>query len=371
MALDDQMSSRDRVLAALRCQEPDRVPFLEAWVGERIGLALLKRSQSEEKQVETGENGDRAESSAPASAGAVYTGTRPIRSRYYEPIEVVRTLQLDGIGASLSLEGVRLDAMGNYVVAGQPVRTRADLARIRLPDPDDQSLYEPLRRFVAQHRDTGLALFCRISPGASALIFGLGLERFALALYDDRPLIAGMLELYCDWTARAMQNLCALGFDFIWSGEDIAHKTGPFISPRVFRELFVPHYRRVAEQISVPWIWHSDGNLLPILDDLVDLGLNGLHPVEPKVMDLAALRQRYGRRLCFCGRIEVDTLSQGTPQEIDRLVREAIEIAAPGGGYIAGSSNSITDYCRAENVRAMQRAILAYGRYPIRLGSAL
>jgi uroporphyrinogen decarboxylase len=360
MALDNRMSSRERVLTALRCEEPDRVPFLEAWVGERIGLALLGRPGPQEGQAAEAENGDGA-----VGGGAVYIGTRPIASPHYEPIEVVQTLQLDGFGVSLALQGVRQDVHGHYVVAGQQVRTRADLARVRLPDPNDPALYEPFRRFIAQYRHTGLALFCRVSPGASALIFGLGLERFALALYDDRSMIEDIFGMYSDWYARAMRNLCALDFDFIWSGEDIAHKTGPFISPRMFRELFVPNYRRVAEQITKPWIFHSDGNLLPILDDLVDLGLNGIHPVEPKVMDLADLKRRYGSRLCFCGRIEVETLSQGTPQQIERLVQEAIRIAAPGGGYIAGSSNSITDYCRPENVRAMQRAILAHGRYPM------
>jgi hypothetical protein len=372
LTLGNQMSSRERVLTALRCEVPDRVPFLEAWVGERIGLALLGRTLLEGTPKREQKDGDlRADSmpvhTEPVDAGPVYTGTRPTHSPTYEPIELVQALQLDGIGASLSLQGVRQDESGHYVVAGQRVRARADLARVQLPDPDDPALYEPFRSFIAQYRDTGLALFCRVSPGASALIFGLGLERFALALYDDRPLIEDLLSLYSDWTARAMRNLCALDFDFIWSGEDIAHKTGPFVSPRMFRELFVPNYRRVAEGITKPWIWHSDGNLLPILDDLVDLGLNAIHPVEPKVMDLAELKRRYGRRLCFCGRIEVETLSQGTPQQIERLVREAIQIAAPGGGYIAGSSNSITEYCRPENVRAMQNAIMAYGRYPIRV----
>jgi uroporphyrinogen-III decarboxylase len=360
MALDSGMSSRERVLTALRCEEPDRVPFLEAWVGERIGTALLGRTLPDAGQMKGTEKDEGA-----ADEGAVVIGTRPIRSPNYDPIEVVDTLQLDGIGASLSLRGVHRDGRGNYVIAGQTVRTQADLERVRLPDSDDPVLYEPFHSFIAQYRDTGLALFCRVSPGASALIFGLGLERFALALYDDRTMIEGLLRLYTEWTARAVRNLCAMGFDFIWSGEDIAHKTGPFISPRMFRELFVPNYRRVAEQITKPWIFHSDGNLMPILDDLLDLGVNGLHPVEPKVMDLVELKRRYGGRLCLCGHIEVATLSQGTPEQVERLVQEAIQIAAPGGGYIAGSSNSITDYSRPENVRAMQRAILAYGHYPI------
>ena len=125
------------------------------------------------------------------------------------------------------------------------------------------------------------------------------------------------------------------------------------------------HYRRVAEQITKPWIFHSDGNLVSILDDLLELGMSGLHPIEPDAMDLGELKRRYGDRVCLCGHISVDVLSRGTLQEVDALVKEAIRIAAPGGGYIAGSSNSIAYYCQPENVRAIQQAIQKYGRYPI------
>jgi uroporphyrinogen decarboxylase len=96
--------------------------------------------------------------------------------------------------------------------------------------------------------------------------------------------------------------------------------------------------------------------------------MSGLHPIEPEAMDLGTLKRRYGDRLCLCGHISVDTLSRGTTQEVEALTRDAIRTAAPGGGYIAGSSNSLAYYCRAENARAMGRAIRNYGRYPIQPG---
>jgi uroporphyrinogen decarboxylase len=80
------------------------------------------------------------------------------------------------------------------------------------------------------------------------------------------------------------------------------------------------------------------------------------------------LKKHYGGHLCLVGHISVDTLSRGTPEEVDALAKQAIESAGPGGGYIAGSSNSIAYYCKAGNVRAMQRAIFRYGQYPIHAG---
>ena len=237
------------------------------------------------------------------------------------------------------------------------------LARLELPDPDSERLYESCRSFVERYRDSGLARFCFLNLGSDPVILGMGFQNFCLALHDDRALVEDALDLYSDWYARAVRNLCELDFDFLWAGDDIAFKTSTFVSPSVFRRLFMPAYRRVAEQMTKPWIFHSDGNLVPVLDDLLTLGMSGLHPIEPGAMDLGALKRRYGDRLCLCGRISVDALSRGTPEEVERLVRKAILVAAPGGGYIAGSSNSITAYCKPENVRAMQRAIARYGRH--------
>ena len=80
-------------------------------------------------------------------------------------------------------------------------------------------------------------------------------------------------------------------------------------------------------------------------------------------MNLDNLKKRYGNRICFCGHIDMDELSQCTPRKVDQLVKQAIRDAGEGGGYICGSSNSIAYYCQVENVKAMKDAILKYGKY--------
>jgi uroporphyrinogen-III decarboxylase len=218
---------------------------------------------------------------------------------------------------------------------------------------------------VESTRDTGLARFCFLNLGSDPAILGMGFQSFAEAIYEDRSLVEDLFTLYTAWYARAAAHLSDLDFDFVWFGDDLAFKTAPFVSPKVFRELFMPHFRKVAEGIGKPWIFHSDGNLMPILDDLLSLGMQGLHPIEPGAMDLGLLKRRYGGSLCLVGHINVDTLGRGVPADVDALVRQAVQTAAPGGGYIAGSSNSVPYYARPENVRAMQQAIHRYGKYPI------
>ena len=105
---------------------------------------------------------------------------------------------------------------------------------------------------------------------------------------------------------------------------------------------------------------------MPILDDLLTLGMNGLHPVQPAAMSLKEVKEKYGQRVCILGNIDLDyTLTLGTPEEVDREVKERIGTAGPGGGYIVTSANSLTDYCKTENVWAMAKAIKKYGKYPL------
>jgi hypothetical protein len=353
----DEMTSRQRVLAALDRQQPDRVPFLETVIDESVALPLLGRT-------------------LPPGAAAVEINAAPddplvrgclLGSPRYQSLELVHSLGLDGFGMYLFLPTERIEHSvdGHVMVAGGRLKTRADLNRIHLPDPDDPAIYEPYRQFIEQYRATNRALFCFLNLGSDPVILGMGFEHFSTSLYDDPGLVEDLFSLYTGWYARAVHHLTRLDFDFLWFGDDIAFRTAPYVSPRTFRKFFIPHYRRVIEQVTKPWIFHSDGNLMPILDDLVGLGMNGLHPIEPAAMEIGDLKQRYGDRLCLVGGIDLDLLSRGTPPEVDRLVHGIIQKAAPGGGYIAGSSNSIPYYCQAANVRAMQQAIHHYGRYPL------
>src|SRR4030067_1789157 len=135
-------------------------------------------------------------------------------------------------------------------------------------------------------------------------------------------------------------------------------------SPQMIRDLFLPRMKKVAEKIKIPLIYHSDGNLMPILDDLLSLGMNGLANIEPNAMDIVELKRKYGQRICLMGNIDLHyTRTRGTPEETEAEVKKRIEEVGPGGGYILASSNGLTAYCKPENVLAMSRALLKYGVY--------
>ena len=324
------MNSRQRVLAALRLEQPDRVPFVEGDISPVIERALLGKEVYEPEEVNEVMGLD--------SQLALFLP--PIIAQYHEQ---------DGI---------------NYVAAPL-LRTRADLDKLVLPDTDDPALYRAAEEMVRRNQGR-YAVAAKMRMGVSPTLLSMGLDT-SYALADDPGLVDTIVGRYADWSIAILGRLREVGVDFVWTMDDMAYRAGPMFSPRVLRQVFMPHMRRVAGAIratGLPWIFHSDGNVMPFLDDLLTLGFDGLHPIEPGPMDIEALKRQIGHRVCLIGNIDLHyTLTLGEPQEVEDEVKRRIEVVGKGGGYMISSANSITSYCRVENVKAMIAAIRRYGAY--------
>ena len=148
--------------------------------------------------------------------------------------------------------------------------------------------------------------------------------------------------------------------DFIWVADDIAYKTSTFFSPAIFRKHILPLWRELAQSIRKPWIFHSDGDFSAILDDLLSLGMAGIHPLEVGAMDIFALKARLGSRVALVGNVDMGLLTSGTPAEVQTSVLELAERLNAGGGYLLSSGNSISADCRPENVAALGQTLASW-----------
>jgi len=160
------------------------------------------------------------------------------------------------------------------------------------------------------------------------------------------------------------------GADVIILGDDYAGTQGPFVSPVVFKEFMQPRLKRMVDAVheaGAKVIKHSDGNLWPILDMIVDAGIDGLHPIEPIAgMDIGEVKRRYGDRICLLGNIDCSyLLCRATSAEVEAAVKACIRKASFRGGHIIGSSNSIHASVKPENYLAMIQAAKKYGEYPL------
>ena len=123
----------------------------------------------------------------------------------------------------------------------------------------------------------------------------------------------------------------------------------------------------IAHEAGLPFIFHSDGRLSDVIPDLIASGINALHPIEPKAMDINLVKARYGDKLALIGNIDMNLLTLGTPDQVREQVRQRIKDLAPGGGYAVGANPGISYYVRPENYDAMRQAVFEFGTYPIRL----
>jgi uroporphyrinogen decarboxylase len=111
-------------------------------------------------------------------------------------------------------------------------------------------------------------------------------------------------------------------------------------------------------------MFHSDGKVDDIVEDLIDMGLDCLNPMDPYGIDYADYKARFGDRLCLSGNVDIEfPLSKGTPEDVDADVKKHMEVMKPGYGYVATVSHSVVNYIPHENVIAYLNAIHKYGRY--------
>lgn len=149
-----------------------------------------------------------------------------------------------------------------------------------------------------------------------------------------------------------------MGVDAVIIADDYAYKSGPFFSPKIFEKHILPLLKKeihVFKRKGVKVIHHSDGHIVPLIPYLIGAGIDGLHSLEPSAgVNIGQVKKTYGDRLVLVGNIDCGSLlSFGKPEEVKKVVRETIAEAAPGGGYILSSSNSLHRGVKLENVFAM------------------
>jgi len=362
------MKPRDRVLAALHRQPVDRIPHCEHLVDPHVALKTLGKHKQAEIIAEVGRRLGIATIDPDAGLDELLSDLQ-IRQQGYritgvmEPL-ISQALNRDNItywGAAASfVDGVYLlrpdqDHLGPS--ADGVLKSFDDLDKMIFRTDIDQ-IIAGAEEFLKHKGD--LAACALIFLGLDPTWHSMGFETFAMACLEQPALVEEILSRVTGWYANIVGELCKLDFDFIWAADDIAYNTAPFFSPRVYRNILLPHTRKVAEKITKPWIYHSDGNLQPIWKDLISQGMNAIHPLEAGSMDLEQLKRDYGEAITFVGGMDLSILEAGTVEETKQFARYLIKTLGPTG-YILGSSNSITPYVIPENYRAMLDTLLESG----------
>ena len=340
------MNGYDRVLAALERREPDRIPMMEWMIHPKVIEGLCPGGDLFSLVEKLDLDG--------IAVGGSYL---PSHTDSSAPVVVDRW----GVRFARTAE--------SYAPVEGVIKSVADLERYVPPDPNDDSLIADLVEAVKRFKGNKFICYrarCDFMPASELR----GLTDMLMDFIENPKLAHGILKIvndhYCTIALRAIEA----GADAITLGDDWAFNTAPYMSPEHFREFVFPYFRTAVQKCKEAGafvIKHSDGNLWPIMDMVIEAGIDAINPIQPDAgMDIGDVKRKYGERVCVAGNINCGyTLCEAPVEEVVREVKEAIRQAGPGGGYIMMSSNSLHSTVKPENYRAMVETTRAYGTYPL------
>lgn len=359
------MNGKERIITALSVQQPDRVPLYIHGINEAPIIGI----------------------------GNHITDGLPEPKQFHEmndseKLKLVDTLLL--IHESFGVDGFtafdinhekeinereviddwqvvyRRNPHGLPVPVRHPVKTAKDLDQYRAPEPNRDHF---LLLDVARDRFKGNHAIFWMMRGTFVRSWRLiGMENYMINLHRDPAFIHRVAAVVNEYSLKKLDMLVEAGMDVLIVEDDIAATDNLLVSPKHFKEFINPYNRKLvdrAHQHGLKVIRHSDGNLWSIMDLLVETGYDGLNPLEPQAgMDLKKVKAAYGNAICLLGNIDCkELLPYGTPAQVEEAVKQAIDAAGAGGGYIVCSSNSLHPEVNPENCIAMFEATKRYGFY--------
>jgi uroporphyrinogen decarboxylase len=376
------LTPRERVLCALNHEEPDRVPIffgtsgattmlapgyerLKAHLGITRETTVFWRGlqyvlMDEEALLWSGSDG-RPLIAGPAPAPLAHN--------------VSADAYVDGWG---SLWERRPGAI-YYEVVDSPIRTATidDLDRYPWPDLAHPSRFVGLREKAKAIQDAGYAVVALSGVSAFEQAYvSRGVEQWLLDLAADPDFALVLLRKITDLMKASVIRLLEEAGDYIdvlVTGDDLGSQNATLISPKMYRRMIKPFHVEIYEEIKkrtkAKIFYHSDGNIYPLLGDLVEIGIDLLNPVQVNAGDMgdtARLKREFGGRLSFCGAIDTGwVLPYGSPADVRGEVRRRIKDLGPGGGYILASVHCIQPDVPLENIIAMLDEAKVAGRYPL------
>jgi uroporphyrinogen decarboxylase len=199
---------------------------------------------------------------------------------------------------------------------------------------------------------------------------GAAMEEFAFRLADNpEGLKRGLARDVEDAHAR-FAPLAGKGiFDGFALCTDYCLNTGPFLSPAQFSEFVTPYLARLISgyrSMGYYTIKHTDGNIMPIIDQIVSCGPHALHSLDPQAgVDIAKVKERYGRKVCLIGNVNCGLLQTGSEDDVLRTCRTALRSGMPGGGYVFSTSNCVYTGMALSRYELMMDVWRREGEYPL------
>jgi uroporphyrinogen decarboxylase len=250
--------------------------------------------------------------------------------------------------------------VGHYTeIVSHPLDNDAAVEKYQPPDPNRPELYEDsaqmIRAFKEDYWIVGVTV-TTIFETAWAL---RGLEQMLLDMAMDPDLAHHIFDIPYRYHLTAAKKLVEMGVDMIWTGDDVGAQDQMLISPKMWRDFFKHRMANFVAELkaikpNVKVAYHTDGNVMPIIPELIEIGIDILNPIQPASMDPAEIKKKFGDKMCFWGSIdEQHTLPFGSASDVQAEVLERLKTIGKNGGLILAPTHHVQLDTPMENFWAM------------------
>ncbi|MCC7446795.1 MAG: hypothetical protein IT324_05225 [Anaerolineae bacterium] len=359
------MKHRDRVLTTLHHEQPDRCPMQVSFTPEfatrlRADLGLhdsdlhnphgggntyvLERRIDEDMLLTSVGWANSYYASGYDQPGATYTDEWGITWR--------------------SVEYDTKFGKGYYTeMVGHPLADDAQIDSYVGPDPNRTELYDEAERVIRAYKDEYWIVGVTVTTIFETAWALRGYEKTLMDFVINPDLMDKLLDIPFRYHLTAAKRLVEMGVDMIWTGDDIGGQNAMIIAPKTWRRFLKP---RMAEFVAtlkqinpaVKIAYHSDGMILPVVPDLIEIGIDVLNPIQPRSINPAELKQKFGDKLCFWGSIdEQHTLPFCSPKDVANEVLLRLQTIGKDGGLIIGPTHHVQLDTPMDNFWAMVNTV--------------
>ncbi len=352
------MNPRENALAAMRRQNPERVPFA-------LGMTAPVYALFHEK---TGADNPAEYWDFDGRGTYFRSPAEKLDFSPYLPDDLPEGTEIDDWGIA-NVPG----SMYHFTKMVHPLRNAStvdDISHYPLPDYTREECWQPIEPEVAAYQQRGYAVYGSLEITIFEVSWYLrGMENLMADMLQDPDMATALLDRITDLRVFQARKYAEFGVDVLALGDDISMQTGMLMSPRMWRKWFKPRLAKVIQEAKAvkPDLlvqYHTDGDCRAVIPELIEVGVDILNPVQPECLDPVAIKNEYGDRLSFSGTIGTQTtMPHGTPEDVRAAVKKMIETVGVGGGLFLAPTHVLEPDVPWENILAFVEACKEFGTY--------
>ena len=255
--------------------------------------------------------------------------------------------------------------IGHYTeINFHPLAEDAAFDLYQPPDPNRPELYQDSAKMIQDFKDEYWIVGVTVTTIFETAWALRGFEQMMMDMVLNPGLANNLLDIPYHYHLTAAKKLVAMGIDMIWTGDDIGGQDTMIISPKMWRKFFKSRMANFVSELkeinpNLKVAYHTDGNVLPVIPDLIEIGIDVLNPIQPASMDPVQVKEQYGDKLCFWGSVdEQNTLPFGSPKDVQTEVLQRLKTIGKDGGLILAPTHHVQLDTPLENFWAMVNTIV-------------